>query len=301
MSSIWIQWVMFQCATSSCGCSMSLHDVFWTAVGKVWQVWSKSNRQTVGKSLAGLKRIQAQTAMVFPETIHLIRCCWTIPCALYGSNEWCFNVQPAPVHLSMSLHAVFGTVVGISLADLKQIQAQTDDVFSHNTRYQMLLNHSVCIIWIQWVMFQCATIAPGGPSVSLHAVFLTAVWGKVWQVWSKSKPKLMPVPATIHLIRCCWTIPCPPYGSNEWCFNVQPAPVGCSMSLCAVFWSAVGKVWQVWSESKPKLQWCFQPQYSLSHAAEPFHVLHMDLMSDVSMCNQLLFTCLCHCMLCLGL
>ena len=33
-------------------------------------------------------------------------------------------------------------------------------------------------------------------------------------------------------------------------------------------------------------------------AAEPFHVLHMDPMSDVSMCNQLLVAHLCHPMLC---
>jgi hypothetical protein len=36
-----------------------------------------------------------------------------------------------------------------------------------------------------------------------------------------------------------------------------------------------------------------------SVAAEPFHVLHMDPMSDVSMCNQVLMVAhLCHPMLC---
>jgi hypothetical protein len=40
---------------------------------------------------------------------------------------------------------------------------------------------------------------------------------------------------------------------------------------------------------------------SLSDAAEPFHVLHMDPMSDDSMSNQLLVAHLCHCMPCFGL
>jgi hypothetical protein len=35
---------------------------------------------------------------------------------------------------------------------------------------------------------------------------------------------------------------------------------------------------------------------SLSDAAEPFHVLYMDPMSDDSMSNQLLVAHLCHCM-----
>jgi hypothetical protein len=34
-----------------------------------------------------------------------------------------------------------------------------------------------------------------------------------------------------------------------------------------------------------------------SVTAEPFHVLHMDPMSDVSMCNQVLVAHLCHPML----
>jgi hypothetical protein len=29
-----------------------------------------------------------------------------------------------------------------------------------------------------------------------------------------------------HLICCCWTIPCPPYVINEWCFVVKQAPCG---------------------------------------------------------------------------
>ncbi len=139
---------------------------------------------------------------------------------------------------------------------------------------------------------------------------------KVWQVWSKSNIPNWWHFQLRHLIRCCWTIPCPPYGFNEWCFNVQPALVAvlCHCMMCfGLQWEKFGrfeanpidkrwgKVWQVWSKSKPKLRWCFQPQYTLSDAAEPFHVLYMDPMSDVSMCNQLLFTCLCHCMPCLGL
>ena len=40
---------------------------------------------------------------------------------------------------------------------------------------------------------------------------------------------------------------------------------------------------------------------TLSVAAEPFHVLHMDPMSDVSMCNQLLVAHLCHPKPCFGL
>jgi hypothetical protein len=42
-------------------------------------------------------------------------------------------------------------------------------------------------------------------------------------------------------------------------------------------------------------------QDTLSVAAEPFIVLHMIKMSDVSMCNQLLEAQLCHPILCFGL
>ncbi len=47
---------------------------------------------------------------------------------------------------------------------------------------------------------------------------------------------------------------------------------------------------------------CLVPDGVSSHdtssvAAEPFHVLHMDPMSDVSMCNQVLVAHLCHPML----
>jgi hypothetical protein len=46
---------------------------------------------------------------------------------------------------------------------------------------------------------------------------------------------------------------------------------------------------------KPKLMVFFSHD-SLSDAAEPFHVLYMDPMSDDSMSNQLLVAHLCHCM-----
>jgi hypothetical protein len=58
-------------------------------------------------------------------------------------------VQPDIDGPSALLHAVFWSAVGKRLAGLKQIQAQTDGVSSHNTPYQMLLNHSMSSIWIQ--------------------------------------------------------------------------------------------------------------------------------------------------------
>jgi hypothetical protein len=42
-------------------------------------------------------------------------------------------------------------------------------------------------------------------------------------------------------------------------------------------------------------------QDTLSFAAEPFHVLHIDSLSGVLMCNQLLVAQLCHPMPCFGL
>jgi hypothetical protein len=63
---------------------------------------------------------------------------------------------------------------------------------------------------------------------------------------------------------------------------------GSSLSLHAVIWTAVGKsltgLKQIQAQTDD-----ISSYDTLSDAAEPFHVLHMDSMSDVSMCNQLLW------------
>jgi hypothetical protein len=83
----------------------------------------------------------------------------------------------------------------------------------------------------------------------------------------------------------------------------------CRPITCFQLW--LGTVWQVCSKPNPK----FMDQMLLNHsqidgvssknatsnAAEPFHVLHMDPMSDVSMCNQLLVAHLCRPIPCFGL
>jgi hypothetical protein len=64
----------------------------------------------------------------------------------------------------------------------------------------------------------------------------------------------------------------------------------CLPMLC--FGLRLGTVWQVCSKSKPKLM-VFPAKMPHQNDAEPFHVLHMDPMSDVSMCNQFLVAHLC--------
>jgi hypothetical protein len=89
-----------------------------------------------------------------------------------------------------------------------------------------------------------------------------------------------------HLISCCWTISCPPYGSNEWCFNVLQAPGGPSVSIHATFWNDVVKSLAVCCKLWAKLDGISSHADTLSVAAEPFHALQMDQMIDVSMCHK---------------
>jgi hypothetical protein len=67
-----------------------------------------------------------------------------------------------------------------------------------------------------------------------------------------------------------------------------------------MFWIVVGKSLAGLKQIQAQIDGVFSHD-SLSDAAEPFHVLHMDPMSDDSMSNQLLVAHLCHCMPCFGL
>jgi hypothetical protein len=77
-------------------------------------------------------------------------------------------------------------------------------------------------------------------------------------------------------------------------FHVQPAPGGPSVSCHAVFWTAAGKSLASVT-SNPIQSDSISNHDTLSVATEPFHVLHMDPMGDVSMCSQLLVAHLCIC------
>jgi hypothetical protein len=71
-----------------------------------------------------------------------------------------------------------------------------------------------------------------------------------------------------------------------------------------MFWTgSAGQIWAACRTSKPKFLafLCMTSQDTLSIPAEPFHVLHMDPMSDDSMCSQLLVAHLCHTMPCFEL
>jgi hypothetical protein len=82
----------------------------------------------------------------------------------------------------------------------------------------------------------------------------------------------------------------------KWCISyshlyfslircVTPYPMPC---FCRP-----GKVWHLSPQIQPKIDG-ISSHDTLSVAAEPFHVLHMDPMSDVSMCNQLGSFCFFH-------
>jgi hypothetical protein len=76
---------------------------------------------------------------------------------------------------------------------------------------------------------------------------------------------------------------------------------GPSVSPHAVFWTVVGKSF---GRCAAKIQAQIDgvsSHKSSSNAAEPFHVLDMNPMSDVSMCNQLLVAHLCCPTPCFGL
>jgi hypothetical protein len=65
------------------------------------------------------------------------------------------------------------------------------------------------------------------------------------------------------------------------------------------FGLSLGKVWQVCSNNPSQSDGVNSAMASV--AAEPFQVLHMDPMSDVLKCNQLLVVHLCHLMHYFGL
>jgi hypothetical protein len=82
---------------------------------------------------------------------------------------------------------------------------------------------------------------------------------------------------------------------------VQQAFGGPSVLPHTVFWGVDGKslagVQQIQAQSDG-----ISSHHTLSVAAEPFHVLHMDpMLSDVSMCNKLLVAHQSHPMMCSGL
>jgi hypothetical protein len=89
-------------------------------------------------------------------------------------------------------------------------------------------------------------------------------------------------------VRCCCTISCPPYESNEWCCNVKPTPYSPWLSVHAPFWAAAGKKFSI----------CYHPIQGLTDAVQrhstewdavaPFHAIHISPMGDVAMSNQLL-------------
>jgi hypothetical protein len=68
--------------------------------------------------------------------------------------------------------------------------------------------------------------------------------------------------------------------------------------VCSGLW--LRTVWQVCSKYKPKSM-VFPARMPHPNVAEPFQGLHMDPMSDVSMCNQLLVAHLCLHVPCFGL
>ena len=69
---------------------------------------------------------------------------------------------------------------------------------------------------------------------------------------------------------------------------MQPAPGGPCVSHHAVFWAAVGKSLALCLQTQAKIDGVFGHNIS-SVAAEPFHVLHVNLMSDDSMCKDHFF------------
>jgi hypothetical protein len=80
-----------------------------------------------------------------------------------------------------------------------------------------------------------------------------------------------------------------PMSDDSMCNQLLVAHV-CHTMLC--FGLQLGKVWHCASESQAKIDGISIHKIS-SVAAEPFHVLHMDPMSDDSMCNQLLVAHVC--------
>jgi hypothetical protein len=74
---------------------------------------------------------------------------------------------------------------------------------------------------------------------------------------------------------------------------VQPAPGGPSESPHTLFWTAVGNSFgRCAAKIQAKIDGV-SSHYTSSSAAEPFHILYMDPMSDVSMSNQLLWWPIC--------
>jgi hypothetical protein len=83
-----------------------------------------------------------------------------------------------------------------------------------------------------------------------------------------------------------------------WCEKSHWWPI--CVAPYAVFWTAAGKSLAGVQLIQAKIYGIYSHN-TLSVAAEPFHVLYMDPMSDVSMCNQLLVAHHCLPMPCFGL
>ena len=89
-----------------------------------------------------------------------------------------------------------------------------------------------------------------------------------------------------HHISWCWTIPCHIWG------RVQLVALWCETYL--IFGFDLAKPWQAACQqfsTKTDAVCCHS---TISVDAEPYHVIHMGLMSDVVMWNMLLVAILCH-------
>jgi hypothetical protein len=91
-----------------------------------------------------------------------------------------------------------------NLSNDKWWQWDTSIIFIHTIKIELIVYQSL------------NAIASYGKKLGNLLPNLSQNW---WCFWSK------------HLFSCCWTISCPPYGSNEWCFNVlQASGLGCKFT-----------------------------------------------------------------------
>jgi hypothetical protein len=107
-------------------------------------------------------------------------------------------------------------------------------------------------------------------------------WPKVWQISAAEPRQNQGCLHSAHQAWYCWTISFPPYGSNEWCYNVVKA-------LCGWFWThhvpvalSLAKSLADFSQSQANTR-VVCTQHTKHGTAEPFHLFHMGPMSDVTM------------------
>jgi hypothetical protein len=140
--------------------------------------------------------------------------------------------------------------------------------FAAMTPHLLLLDHSMSSICNRQVMFCCKT------SSWWHWWSISAKPGHFFgQLLAKVsiciQPNLSQSSCGVqpwHLICCCWTIPCPPYVTNEWCFC-------CEMSS---WWPISAKPSHFFGQLLPKVSISIQPNLNLSQSScgvQPWHLI----------------------------